>query len=198
MSACITGSQGFAKVVCWLFTLSAQLCRKVCLLLLLLQTWSRSKSEDWGYLCNTSYRMRKGSYRIQRLQGHLCIYFISFSIGLNRKQLSTKTWWTRKECVYQHNRKFETAENRNKQALHASSHYEVDKLVGEVNLGSWGYVHPPPCWLMQQPKQKTAELRYEGKKAACAEQRNKRTFLIHAKIGFFAVDTKNRVNILEV
>lgn len=43
MSAGVTGSQNFAKVVCWLFTWSAQLCWKVCLFLLLLKTRSRSK-----------------------------------------------------------------------------------------------------------------------------------------------------------
>lgn len=39
MSACITGSQNFAKVVCRLFICSSQLCRMICLLLLILKSW---------------------------------------------------------------------------------------------------------------------------------------------------------------
>lgn len=45
MSACVTGCQGFTKIICWLFAGGAQLCWEVGILLLLLQIRSLSKCE---------------------------------------------------------------------------------------------------------------------------------------------------------
>jgi len=61
MSAGVTGSQNFAKVVCWLFTWSAQLCWKVCLFLLLLKTrHSKMIVLEYKHKTHTrSYHLRK-------------------------------------------------------------------------------------------------------------------------------------------